>query len=278
MGKVDAAMTTTGADSARQSKQRKRFFAGYRWPLAMIVAGAALSVAAFTPRFVEYLTLGTWGQSATRAFEYAPNALNAHALFGMALIPLFFLQPVLGAMLMGKGTSSAVLRAHRWHGRFLVLAAGLLAAIGFYITYAFSMNSDSLTSVVFMFLVALCVILFFGQAVREARKRRIARHLDALVFAMLFLSLPATGRLIEAAMRSFGVDNTRSRELVSIGIGYRVELVDITILTIAAVPLVLWSVYALPRRVLWAHPVKLGIAGAFFALPFLAVTAQTLTR
>jgi hypothetical protein len=153
-----------------------------------------------------------------------------------------------------------------------------LSILGFYITYAFALHSDSVTSVVFMFLVALLVILFFAQAVYEARKNRIERHLDALVFAMFFLSLPATGRLIEAVMRAVGVENTRSRDLVSIGLGYQVELVDMTILMISAVPILLWGVYALPRRVFLAHPTKLWIAAGFFGLPFLAVAAQTITR
>jgi hypothetical protein len=43
-----------------------------------------------------------------------------------------------------------------------------------------------------MLLVALFVIVFFAQAVWAARKHRIERKLDALVFAMMFLSVPAT--------------------------------------------------------------------------------------
>jgi hypothetical protein len=270
-------MLTEHTLSAPELEKRGRFFASHRWPLATIVVCVALSAAAFTPRFVDYLYTGQWNQSVTPAFQYAPTALEVHALFGMALIPLFFLQPALGALLMGDSNPVAARLAHRWHGRFLALGAGLLSALGFFITYRFAVNSDSVTSVVFMFLVALFVILFFAQALWEARKSRIARHLDALVFAMIFLSLPATGRLIEAAMRAVGVDNTRARDLVSIGFGWRVELVDITILTVAAVPILLWGLYAIPRRVLRAHPAKLWIAAAFFGLPFLAVTAQAVT-
>jgi hypothetical protein len=196
----------------------------------------------------------------------------------MALIPLLFLQPFLGARLMGNQASERLRLAHRWHGRLLALAAGLLSVLGLYITYTFSIHSDSVTSVVFMFLVALFVILFFAQAAWEARKRRINRHLDALVFAMVFLSLPASGRLIEAVMGTLGVVNTRSRDLVSIGLGYQVELVDLTILMVSAVPILLWGVYAIPRRALWMHPAKLWIATAFFGLPFLAVTAQSVLR
>ncbi|MGF1529486.1 MAG: hypothetical protein ACFCBW_22290 [Candidatus Competibacterales bacterium] len=261
-----------------EHKGAGRFFASHRWPLAAILACVAFSVVAFTPRFMEYLSVGTWGQSATRAFEFAPRALEAHALLGMALIPLLFLQPLLGAALMGQAASATPRLAHRWHGWFLVLATGLLSAVGFYITYTFGVNSDSVTSLVFMFLVALFVILFFAQAVWEARKRQIERHLDALVFAMIFLSLPATGRLIEAIMGAVGVENTRSRDLVSIGLDLQVELVDITILTVSAVPLLLWGIYAIPRSILRVHPAKLWIATAFFGLPFLAVTAQTVTR
>lgn len=260
--------------SAPEREQRASFFASHRWPLATIVACVALSVAAFTPRFIDYLSTGRWSQSATPAFQYAPTALEVHALFGMALIPLFFFQPVLGAMLMGRETSATVRLAHRWHGRFVALGAVLLSVLGFFITYRFAANSDSVTSIVFMFLVALFVILFFAQALWEARRSRIGRHLDALVFAMIFLSLPATGRLIEAAMRAVGVENTRARDLVSIGFGWRVELVDITILMVAAVPILLWGLYAIPRRVLRAHPAKLWLAAAFFGLPLLAVAAQ----
>jgi len=226
-------------------------------------------VAAFTPRFIDYLSTGRWSQSATPAFQYAPTALEVHALFGMALIPLFFFQPVLGAMLMGRETSATVRLAHP-----AVRPRLLLSVLGFFITYRFAANSDSVTSIVFMFLVALLVILFFAQALWEARRSRIGRHLDALVFAMIFLSLPATGRLIEAAMRAVGVENTRARDLVSIGFGWRVELVDITILMVAAVPILLWGLYAIPRRVLRAHPAKLWLAAAFFGLPLLAVAAQ----
>ena len=254
------------------------FFNSHSWPLAMILAYTAISAAAFTPRFVDYLTEGHWGQAATRAFEYAPDALNAHALFGMALIPLFFLQPVLGMMLMGRKDSRSVRLVHRWQGRSLALATGVLSVLGFYITYRFATNSDSVTSVIFMFLVALFVILFFMQAVWEARKHRIGRHLDALVFAIIFLSVPATGRLIEAAMRGIGVENTRSKDLVSIGLGFQVELVDITILLVSGVPIVLWSVYAIPRSVYRVHPAKLWIVSAFLGLPLLAVTAQTIAR
>ena len=254
------------------------FFTSYRWPLVTILVYTALSLAAFMPRLVDYLTEGHWGLSATRAFEYAPNALNAHALFGMALIPLFFLQPLLGMILTGSNAATSVRSAHRWHGRFLVIATGVLSILGFYITYTFAANSDSVTSVIFMFLVALFVILFFAQAVWEARKHRIGRHLDALVFAMIFLSVPATGRLIEALMREVGVENTRSKDLVSIGFGFHVELVDITILLVSAVPIVFWTLYATPRSAYRMHPAKLIIAAAFLGLPFLAVTAQTLAR
>jgi hypothetical protein len=271
-------MVVESATSVPESEKGGRFFASHRWPLATIFACVAFSVAAFTPRFIDYLSVGHWDQSVTPAFEYAPTALEAHALFGMAMIPLLLLQPFLGAVLMGKQAPATVRLAHRWHGRFVALAAGLLSAIGFYITYTFAINTDSVTSVIFMFLVALVVILFFAQAVWEARKGRIERHLDALVFAMIFLSVPATGRLIEAVMRAVGVENTRSLDLVSIGFGYQVELVDITILMISAVPIFLWGLYAIPRSVFRTHPAKFWTAAAFFGLPFLAVTAQTVTR
>ena len=271
-------MVTESTSPVVEQDKGRRFFASHRWPLLTILVCVAFSVAAFTPRFLDYLSEGHWGLSATRAFEFAPDALNAHALFGMALIPLFFLQPLLGAVLMGQRDPSATRLAHRWHGRFLALAAGLLSVLGFYITYTFAANTDSITSVIFMFLVALFVILFFAQAVWEARRRRIDRHLDALVFAMIFISVPATGRLIEAVMRAGGVENTRSLDLISIGFGVQVELVDLTILMVAAVPIVLWAVYAIPRRVHWAHPAKLSIASAFFGLPFLAVVGQAVAR
>lgn len=151
-------------------------------------------------------------------------------------------------------------------------------AVAHYITYIFSINSNSPTSVVFMFLVALFVILFFAQAVWEARKHRIDRHLDAVVFAMIFLSLPASGRLIEAVMRLLGVDNTRALDLVSVGFGYQVAVVDLTILMVAAVPILLWGLYAVPRAVPRKNPAKLSIATLFFVLPLLAIIAQSVAR
>lgn len=271
-------MPVENATMNSELQESSQFFVSHHWPMATMLVYVAFSAAAFTPRFIEFLATGTWGQSVTRTSEFAPNALNAHALFGMALIPLFLLQPLLGAGLMRRATPLTMKLAHQWHGRFLVLSAGLLSVIGFYITYLFGMNSDSITSVIFMFLVALFVILFFAQAIWEARNRRIDRHLDALVFAMIFLSVPATGRLIEVVMRAVGVENTRSRDIVSVGFGYQVELVDITILMIASVPIVLWGIYAIPRSVFREHPAKLWIAAAFFGLPFLAVMAQTLGR
>jgi uncharacterized membrane protein len=271
-------MDGEGINPVLERETRGSFFVSHRWPLTAIVACVAFSGAAFLPRFVDYLAIGHWGQSATKAFEFAPGALEAHALFGVALIPLFFLQPLLGSMLMGQQPPMTPRLAHRWLGRFLVLSAGLLSVLGFYITYAFAMNTDSVTSVVFMFLVALFVILFFAQAVYEARRRRIEQHLDALVFAMIFLSVPATGRLIEAVMQGMGIENTRSRDIVTIGFGYQIEFVDITILLIAAVPILLWTIYAIPRNVLAQHPGKLWIAIGFFGLPFVAVAAQTLGR
>ncbi|MDJ0513632.1 MAG: hypothetical protein QNJ62_09345 [Methyloceanibacter sp.] len=47
------------------------FFASYRWPLAFIVALTAISVAAFTPRFIGYLSEGHRDQATTKAFEFA---------------------------------------------------------------------------------------------------------------------------------------------------------------------------------------------------------------
>jgi hypothetical protein len=110
------------------------FFASYRWPLAAILALIAISVMAFTPRLIDYLSEGHWGQAATKAFEFATDALNAHALFGMALTPLFFLQSLLGVMLMGEQPQGAVRLAQRWQGRLLALVAGVLALLGLYIT------------------------------------------------------------------------------------------------------------------------------------------------
>ena len=254
------------------------FFASHRWPVVLILICVALSVLAFTPRLLDYLSDGHWGQAATRAAERTPRALDAHALFGMLVLPLFLVQPLLGAVLPGSDAKGRFRRVHRSLGWFLALAAGWLSLLGFYITYAFAIHSDSVTSTIFMFLVALFVVLFFGQAVQEARRRRIQRHLDALVFAIIFLSLPATGRLLEAGMRAVGVQNTRSRDLVSIGFNVQVELVDITILLVAAVPLLLWTVYALPRHVIATHPAKLWIAAGFLGLPLLAVIAQTMGR
>ncbi len=71
---------------------------------------------AFTPRLIDYLSECHWGKAATKAFEFTPDALNTHALFGMALIQLFFLQPLLGMMLMGEQPLGAVRLAHRWQG------------------------------------------------------------------------------------------------------------------------------------------------------------------
>lgn len=257
---------------------RSGFFAAQYWPLATILVYVGFSVAAFAPRLFDYLATGGWGLSATRAFEFAPGALTVHALFGIALVPFLFVQPVLGAMASRRGASAGVKRAHRWQGWALVLSAALLSTLGFYITYVFSANSDSITSVIFMFLVALFVIVFFAEAIWQARKGRVDRHLDALVFGMIFLSVPATGRLIEAAMRSSGVENTRSRDVVSIGPYVQVELVDITILLISAAPILLWAIYAVPRRVFGADPIKAAIASAFFVLPLGAVVAQAVSR
>ncbi|MEM6381389.1 MAG: DUF2306 domain-containing protein [Pseudomonadota bacterium] len=254
-----------------------RFFGSSRWPVITLLVYVGLSIAAFTPRLVDYVTEGHWGRSATNAFEFAPMALNTHALFGMALIPLFLLQPILGLKMDGN-RSSGIRLFHRWQGRFLALASVVLSLLGLYITYTFAMNSDSITSVIFMFLVALFVIIFFVQAIIEARKHRIARHLDALVFAMIFLSVPATGRIIENSMNALGVENTRSKELVSIGFGFEVELVDLTILMVASGPLILWALFAIPRGVFLAHGAKLSIAVAFVALPLAAILMQTLTR
>jgi hypothetical protein len=254
------------------------FFASHRWPLLLILTCVGLSFLAFGPRSLDYLASGHWGQAATKATEFAPRALDAHALFGMSLLPLFLVQSALGARLMRPRATVLARHAHRWHGWVLGLSAALLSLLGFYITYAFAIHTDSVTSIVFMFLVALFVILFFGQAVSEARRRRVARHLDALVFAMLFLSLPASGRLLEAGMRAGGVENTRARDLVSVGFGVQVELVDITILLVAAVPLLLWIAYALPRRVVLAHPAKLWISTVFPGLPLVAIIGQAVAR
>ncbi|MGB1026890.1 MAG: hypothetical protein ACPGYL_10075, partial [Rhodospirillaceae bacterium] len=167
---------------------------------------------------------------------------------------------------------------HRWLGRFLAAAAIILSLLGLYITYTFAANTDSITSVIFMFLVASFVILFFLQAVWEARKGRIARHLEALVFAMIFLSVPATGRIIEAGMGVLGVENARSKDLLELGFGLQVQLVDITIVLVSAVPLVLWSLFAIPRKVFVLHRAKFGISAAFLVLPLVAVVGQMINR
>jgi hypothetical protein len=57
--------------------------------------------------------------------------------------------------------------------------------------------------------------------------------------------------------------------------GYQVELVDITILLVAAVPIFLWSVYAIPRGVYLRHPAKLWIGSLFLGLPLVATATQT---
>ncbi len=58
------------------------------------------------------------------------------------------------------------------------------------------------------------------------------------------------------------------------GGGYQVELVDITILLVAAVPIVLWSIYAIPGGVYLRHSTKLWIGSLFLELPLVAVAAQ----
>ena len=270
--------STRQKSSRIDSVVRPSFFESHNWPFAWIILLTVISAIAFTPRFADYLIEGHWGQSATQAFEYAPDALNTHALFGMALIPLFLLQAALGLISMRQAPPAWSLNVHRWHGRILVGSTGILSLLGFYITFTFATNSDSLTSVIFMFLVALFVIVFFGQAVWEARRKRVAQHLDAIVFAMIFLTVPATGRLIEAVMRGFGIENTRSLEPVPIGFGYHVELVEFTILLVSSVPIVLWAAYAMPRRVIGKHKAKLWIASLFLGLPLVAITAQAVLR
>ena len=90
------------------------FFQSYSWPLFTIVVYVTVSLVAFTPRLFDFLTAGYWGNSTTQTYEVAPVALNTHALFGMALIPLFFVQPVLGAMIMGRFEAPALQPRHRW--------------------------------------------------------------------------------------------------------------------------------------------------------------------
>lgn len=278
-------MSQAGEDKSTQqnsswnaSAGRPTFWQSHNWPFVMIVLLTVISALAFTPRFAAYLIEGHWGQSATKAFEFAPDALNTHALLGMALIPLFLMQPALGLISMRQTPPPWSLHVHRWHGRILVGSTVILSLLGFYITFTFAANSDSITSVIFMFLVASFVIIFFGQAVWEARRKRVDRHLDAIVFAMIFVTVPATGRLIEAVMRGFGIENTRSREPVPLGFGYHVELVDFTILLVSSVPIVVWAIYAMPRRMIVKHKAKLWIASLFLGLPFVAVTAQTVLR
>lgn len=254
------------------------FFQSYGWPVATILAYVCISLAAFTPRLIDFVMAGYWGKAVTDTFEIAPAALNIHALFGMALIPFFFAQPILGAVAMQRAGAEMLWSKHRRLGRVLTLAASSLSLLGLYITYIVAVNSGSMTAVIFIFLVALFVTLYFAQAVWDARKGRIARHLDAVVCAMIFLSLPAAGRLVEAVMRGFGVENTRSREVVSIGFGYQIELVDITVTLISSMPLLLWAIFAIPRGVLLTHPAKLGTVIAFLVFPLGAIVAQAVAR
>ena len=237
-----------------------------------------MALVGFTHRLDDFVVAGYWGRSATNTFEVAPAALNAHALLGMALIPFFFAQPVLGAMIMRRRDTASLRSKHHALGRALITLAILLSGIGFYLTYVLSVNSGSLTAVIFIFLVALFVILFFTQAMWEARNGRIDRHVDAITCAMIFLALPAAGRLVEAVMRGLSIENTRARDIIPIGFGYQVELVDITVALIAAIPLVLSAIYAIPRGVLSQHPAKLATVAAFFAMPVAAIVAQTLAR
>lgn len=181
-------------------------------------------------------------------------------------------------MIMGRADAATLQPKHRWLGRLLVVSAIILSGLGFYITYLLAVNSGNTTAVIFIFLVALFVILFFTQAVWEVRKGRVPNHVDAIVCAMIFISLPAAGRLAEAVMRGAGIENTRARDIIPIGFGYQVELVDITVGLIAAIPLVFWVIYALPRRVLLRHPAKLATVVAFFAVPVAAIVAQSLAR
>ncbi|MEM6848020.1 MAG: hypothetical protein AAF580_08080 [Pseudomonadota bacterium] len=264
--------------STRIDRRDDSVFASYRWPLITILTYVTMSLVAFTPRLIDFVLAGYWGKSTTNTFEVAPAALNTHALFGMALIPFFFAQPVLGAIIMRRRGTATLQSKHRWLGRALIVSAIFLSVIGFYITYVLAVNSGNLTSVIFIFLVALFVILYFIQAVWEARRGRIPHHVDAVVCAMIFLSLPAAGRLVEALMRGMGIENTRARDIITIGFGYQVELVDITVALIAAIPLLLWVIYAVPRRVVSHHPAKLATVVAFFAVPFAAIVAQSLAR
>lgn len=245
------------------------FFRSFRWPAVAIVVLTGFSAMAFGPRLFLFLMEGTWSRAETPAFLFAPVSLNIHALFGMAILPLFFLQPILGRKLAISKTAPRIGPAHRWIGRFLTLSAIGLSFLGFYITYIFVTNTDSnATAMVFIFLVALCVLIFFAQAVREAWRGHIEGHVDAIVCAMIYLSIPGIGRTIEAAMRGLGIEDTRSRDvIVPVGFDRYLELVEITVLLNAAIPIVFWLLYAMPRGVVRRHPVKLSVAGAFLALP-----------
>lgn len=256
------------------------FFRSFRWPVAATVVLVGFSLAAFGPRLLQYAIDGTWSRSETSAFLFAPVSLNIHALFGMAILPLFFLQPLLGGRLAMSDGSASIAWAHRSIGRFLTISAIGLSFLGFYITYTYVTNTDSnATAMVFIFLVALCVLIFFAQAVREAWRGRIESHVDAIVCAMIYLSIPGIGRLIEAAMRGLGIEDTRSRDvLVPIAFDRHLELVEITVLLNAAIPIFFWLVYATPRGVLGRHPAKLTVAAAFLVLPASTIALALVDR
>jgi hypothetical protein len=95
-------MVTRATSPLLDAALGERFFASHRWPVLLILVCVALSVLAFTPRLLDYLSAGHWGQAATHAAELTPRALDAHALFGMLLLPLLLVQPVLGAVLPGS--------------------------------------------------------------------------------------------------------------------------------------------------------------------------------
>lgn len=62
-------MVIDSPPSVLQREQGSSFFASYRWPLAMMLACVAVSAAAFVPRFIDYLSVGQWRQSASGAFK-----------------------------------------------------------------------------------------------------------------------------------------------------------------------------------------------------------------
>ncbi len=210
----------------------------------------------------------------TRVGENNTIAMHAHAFIALACLVLLTLQPILGYFGV-TGNKAAILLIHRLFGRIIVVSLIITSVVGVFIAVeGYFIGLYALPGTVFLLINALLITAYYALAVYYARLGRLDRHVDSVIFATIWMSVPAFARVMIGLMKIAGLPDVALQPKLELWSGAFISMDSILSIGAALFISLTWISYALIRRVVFSNILKLILSSLILVLALISIAGD----